>query len=65
MGELTLQSRVKTLPGRYEAFYHGIVAALTEGKAVPVTAEDARNTIQVIECALQSAQEQRAIVFLA
>jgi scyllo-inositol 2-dehydrogenase (NADP+) len=63
VGELTLQGKVRTLPGHYEAFYEGVVAALTEGKAAPVAATDARNTIRVIECALQSSRERRAIAF--
>ena len=58
-GEITIEGKVKTLAGHYEAFYQGVVDTLTQGKTIPVSAEDARNTIKVIEGALQSHQEQR------
>ncbi len=63
VGELTVKGKVKTLTGGYERYYQGIVAALTQGKPAPVSAEEGRNTIQVIEYALQSQKEQRAIAF--
>jgi scyllo-inositol 2-dehydrogenase (NADP+) len=64
MGEITVEGKIKTLPGRYEAFYQEIVAALTLGKPVPVSAEEARNTVKLIEAALQSHKEQRTIRLL-
>jgi scyllo-inositol 2-dehydrogenase (NADP+) len=62
-GELTVKGKIKTLTGGYERYYQGIVEALTQGKPAPVAAEDGRNTIQVIEYALQSQKEQRVITF--
>jgi scyllo-inositol 2-dehydrogenase (NADP+) len=63
VGEITVEGKVKTLTGHYEAFYQGIVDAITLGKPAPVSAEEARNTIKVIEGALQSHKEQRTISF--
>jgi scyllo-inositol 2-dehydrogenase (NADP+) len=62
-GDLEIKGRVKTLAGHYEAYYQGMVEAITQGKSAPVAPEDACNTIRVIECALQSQQEQRVIAF--
>jgi scyllo-inositol 2-dehydrogenase (NADP+) len=62
-GELTVKGKIKTLTSGYERYYQGIVEALTQGKPAPVAAEDGRNTIQVIEYALQSQKEQRVITF--
>ena len=63
VGEITVKGKVKTLAGRYETFYQGIVEAITLGKPAPVSAEEARNTIKVIEDALQSHKEQRTVIF--
>ena len=63
VGELDVKGKVTTLGGHYEAYYQGIVEAITQGRPAPVAPEDARNTIRVIECALQSQQEQRVVAF--
>jgi scyllo-inositol 2-dehydrogenase (NADP+) len=63
VGELVVKGKVTTLAGHYEAYYQGIVEAITQGSPVPVAAKDARNTIRVIECARQSQQEQRVVAF--
>ena len=63
VGELVVKGKVTTLTGRYEAYYQGMVEAITQGKPAPVAPEDARNTIRVIEYALQSQREQRVIAF--
>ncbi len=61
VGDLVVKGKVTTLDGRYEAYYQGMVEAITHGKPAPVAPEDAQNTIWVIECALRSQQEQRVI----
>ncbi|CAM2922331.1 oxidoreductase [Paenibacillus sediminis] len=61
IGGLTVESRVETVPGRYETFYQGVAEAIMIGKTAPVTAEEARDTIRMIEYALQSHQEGRVI----
>ncbi len=63
VGDLEVKGKVTTLDGCYQAYYQGMVEAITEGKPAPVAPEDARNTIRIIECALQSQQEQRVIAF--
>jgi scyllo-inositol 2-dehydrogenase (NADP+) len=63
VGDLEVKGKVTTLTGRYEAYYQGITKAIAQGKPAPVAPEDARNTIRVIEYALQSQQEQRVITF--
>ena len=60
VGDLPVKGKVPTLPGSYEAFYQGIVAAITHGKPVPVSPEDARNTIRIIEAARRSHEEHLA-----
>jgi Predicted dehydrogenases and related proteins len=69
-GELTLSvdgqavsSKVTTQQGSYESFYEGMYQAIIHDKPVPVDAEDARNTIRVIELAVQSSRETRALPF--
>ncbi len=62
VGDLAVKGKVPTLPGHYEAFYVGIIEAITQGKQVPVLPEDARNSIRVIEAARRSHEEQRTLV---
>lgn len=61
LGDLTLKSRVSTLPGRYQAYYEGIAEAIVSGRPAPVTAAEARDVIRVIECAKRSSEEKRAV----
>jgi scyllo-inositol 2-dehydrogenase (NADP+) len=63
VGALTLKGKIKTLPGCYQAYYEGMAAAIRGEKALPVTAGEARDVIRVIECAIQSHRERRAIAF--
>jgi scyllo-inositol 2-dehydrogenase (NADP+) len=63
IGGLSVKGRVETLSGTYHAYYEGIVEAIRSGKPAPVTAEEARNVIKVIEYAMRSHQEKRAVVF--
>jgi scyllo-inositol 2-dehydrogenase (NADP+) len=51
---------LETEPGRYIAFYEGMVAAIREGTAPPVTLEEAIAGLTVIEAARRSA-ERRAV----
>lgn len=54
---------VATIPGSYEAFYHGMWQAIAEGTPVPVAAADAVAVVRVIECAYRSHAERRTIGF--
>lgn len=58
-GTLSVQDvpeRIRTLPGCYANFYDGIHAAISAGKAVPVTAEDGLNVVRLLEAARRSNQ---------
>ena len=54
---------VETLAGRYQDFYRNVAAAI-RGRAEPaVRAEEARDTVRVIELAFRSSAERRAVTF--
>lgn len=61
LGDLNARRPVPTLDGDYPAYYAGIVTALREGTAPPVTAHDAVATIRVLEAARTSALESRVM----
>ena len=48
-------------PGQYQMFYRGIAECLLDGAAPPVTPEQARNVMRVLEAGVQSAREARII----
>jgi predicted dehydrogenase len=52
---------VATLPGDYRQFYTGLVAALQQGAALPVSPADALLGIRLIELALRSSREGRTL----
>ncbi|MDF2501820.1 MAG: oxidoreductase, Gfo/Idh/MocA family protein [Anaerosporomusa subterranea] len=56
---LTLSSRLETIPGCYEAYYQGILNSIVNGAPPPVSAIEARNVMLVIETAMQSHKQQR------
>lgn len=58
---LAVQGEIETLPGRYQAFYQGLAEAILEGGPLPVSAEDARDVIRIIEAAYESAKEGRTV----
>lgn len=60
---LTAASRIESLPGAYETFYRELLLAVTKGAPLPVKAEEARNTLRIIELALRSAAEKRVVDF--
>lgn len=60
-GRLSHGGSVPGLPGRYEAFYRQLAAAIAGEGPVPVTAESAGQVIRVIEAAVRSAEEGRRI----
>lgn len=69
-GELTLMidgravsEKIETLPGCYESFYQSMYHAIAENAPVPVRAEEAMNTIKVIELAIRSSAERRTLPF--
>ncbi|MBA4601355.1 oxidoreductase [Thermoactinomyces mirandus] len=58
---LEFESTIPSLAGCYEKYYQQIAEAIRTGGKPPVTAEEARETIRVIEAAIQSDQERRLI----
>ncbi len=53
--------RLASVPGAYESFYRDMAAAIRGEGPVPVPATQARDTIRVIECALGSSRDGRAV----
>jgi scyllo-inositol 2-dehydrogenase (NADP+) len=60
---LQISADVETARGSYEAYYQGVYEAIAEGKAAPVSPQEALDVITVIEHAMRSHQEQRTISF--
>jgi scyllo-inositol 2-dehydrogenase (NADP+) len=58
---LPLTGRLASAPGAYETFYRQMAAAIRDEGPVPVPAQEARDTIRLIERALQSSREERAV----
>jgi len=58
---LEVTGELATLPGSYQSFYRGMAGAILGEGPVPVAAQEARNTIWIIECALQSSREGRTV----
>ena len=56
-----ITERIESLPGCYEAYYKGILDAVTMGKPVPVSAEDALKVIRITMLAMRSSAEKRVV----
>lgn len=61
VGELSIEASVPTLAGRYQTFYERMVEAIDSGSPLPVSAERARDTIRIIEYAIQSHKEKQTV----
>ncbi|HEU4609182.1 MAG TPA: Gfo/Idh/MocA family oxidoreductase, partial [Chitinophagaceae bacterium] len=55
------RGKVKSEAGNYRGFYQNVYDALTGKEPLAVLPEHARNTIRVIELAMQSNEEKRTI----
>lgn len=60
---LQVTGSVASLPGAYQQYYEGMVAAITQGKPAPVTGLEALAVIRVIGLALRSVEEQQVVGF--
>lgn len=60
---LNLRGKVETLPGNYLRFYENVCSVILGEAALIVKPEQARNTIRIIELAMQSNQEKKTIPF--
>jgi predicted dehydrogenase len=56
-----MEGPYETVPGNYLNFYDNIYNTLREGKALVVTAEQARNVIRLIEACQESSQQRCAV----
>ncbi|MEX2335649.1 MAG: oxidoreductase [Fulvivirga sp.] len=60
---LNLRGTVESERGNYAAFYENVCAVIRDEEPLQVTAEQAKNTIRIIELAMQSSEEQRTMIF--
>jgi scyllo-inositol 2-dehydrogenase (NADP+) len=56
-----VRENIRSLNGNYAEYYSEMYEAITSGKEVPVTAEDGKNVIKIIEAAFRSSGERRVI----
>ncbi len=61
VGGLDLEGQVKTIAGCYQSFYQNIVDVISGGAELAVKPEEARNTIRIIELAIESSEQKRTI----
>lgn len=61
VGGLEVAGKLVTLPGAYESFYRQMAEAIRDGAPVPVPAEEARDTVWLIERARQSSQDGQVL----
>ncbi|GAB4376343.1 MAG: Gfo/Idh/MocA family oxidoreductase [Elainellaceae cyanobacterium] len=54
--------KVETVRGCYQAYYQNVYDAIAHGTPLAVTPESARDTIRLIELAMQSSTDKRTIV---
>ncbi|SAL40441.1 oxidoreductase [Caballeronia arvi] len=62
-GDLDLRHEFATKDGAYIEFYCALAAAIQEGKAFPVSPQDAVDVMTIIELAIQSDGEGRRVPF--
>jgi predicted dehydrogenase len=63
LGELHVEGVVETLPGCYQAFYQNVADAIRGRAELAVKPEEARDTIRIIELAMQSSREKRTVAW--
>lgn len=60
---IDIRSSIESEIGDYREYYIELYNSIIEGTNPPVTAEDGRNTIKVIECALKSFNDRTIVKF--
>ena len=63
VGGLDLEGQVKTIAGCYQSFYQNIVDVISGRAELAVKPEEARNTIRIVELAIESSEQKRTIHF--
>ena len=57
----TIKKKVSTLQGNYYDFFEGVYQSIANDKLEPVSAQDGVNVMQIIEAAIQSSEQMKAI----
>ena len=63
IGGLHFQGKIETARGNYPAYYENVYQAIRGEAELIVKPEEARNTIRIIELAVQSNAEKRTVAF--
>ncbi len=63
IGSLHFQGKIETVPGCYQSYYENVYQAIRGEAELLVKPEEARNTIRIIELAVQSNAEKRTVAF--
>jgi predicted dehydrogenase len=56
-----IYEKVPTLRGNYYDFFDGVYKSITHNTLEPVTAQDGVNVMQIIEAAIHSSEQKKAI----
>ncbi|MBM7646176.1 scyllo-inositol 2-dehydrogenase (NADP+) [Scopulibacillus daqui] len=56
-----VEKTIETVPGSYISYYKQVYRHIREGEPCPVTAEEGLKTIKMIQAAIKSSQEKRAV----
>ncbi|MEZ7498338.1 Gfo/Idh/MocA family oxidoreductase [Flavobacterium sp. Arc3] len=56
-----VQGKIPTLQGNYYDFFDGVYDSIANGKEEPVTGQDGLRVMQIIEAAIQSSAQKKAI----
>lgn len=57
------KGKIETCRGYYPVYYENIYNAIVKGEELLVKPEEGRNTIRIIELAMQSVKEKRMVEF--
>ncbi|HEX8634244.1 MAG TPA: oxidoreductase [Pyrinomonadaceae bacterium] len=63
LGGLHFTGRLETLPGSYQSYYQNIAGVIAGREELAVKPAEAKNTIRIIELALQSNEQKRTVSF--
>lgn len=63
VGGLDLEGQVRTIAGCYQSFYQNIVDVISGRAELAVKPEEARNTVRIIELAMESSEQKRTVHF--
>jgi scyllo-inositol 2-dehydrogenase (NADP+) len=63
LGGLSFEGKIETIAGCYQAFYQNIVDAIGGRRELAVKPEEARNTIRIIELAIESSEQRRTVTY--